>query len=52
MEGANPKETKKLQDQLRGIYKENWQAMKSYNAREAADSKSQAKATAPKKQKT
>ncbi len=36
MEGADRKETIKMQDQLRGIYRDNWKAMKSYNSREDA----------------
>jgi hypothetical protein len=48
MEGADRKETTRLQDELRGIYKDNWPAMKSFNARDAAEKKS----LEPKRQKT
>jgi hypothetical protein len=40
LEDADRKETTKLNDQLRGLYRDNYKAMKSYNAREAADGKS------------
>jgi hypothetical protein len=47
LEGADRNETKKLQDQLRGIYQTNWPAMKTYNARDVAERR-----VDPKRQKT
>ncbi len=43
MEGANPKELNELRNQVKELYKRNWAAMKSYNARWLADKKSQEK---------
>ena len=47
LEGADRNETKKLHDQLRGIYQTNWSAMKSYNARDETERR-----VDPKRQKT
>ena len=43
LEGAEPKESREMQNQVRELYKNNWAAMKSYNARYLADKKSQEK---------
>ena len=43
MEGAEPKEGREMQNQIKEFYKNNWAAMKSYNARYLADKKSQEK---------
>ncbi len=43
LENADRKETMKLQDQLRGLYASKWSAMKTYNARDAAERREEAK---------
>ena len=48
--GANDKEIKEIDREMKDIYSRNWKAIQAFNKREAADRKSQEKEN--KKQKT